>query len=112
MNWKIFKEAFTVYLPNEIKKSWRWWREAHPVLWIIQVVYLIILGCTFYYPIKYGVAVIENSPTIPAKESLDWFIIMLFPFWILGVIGLWIWIGKAISGWIIKKFKIPVNNES
>lgn len=109
MNWKIFKEAFTVYLPNEVKKSWRWWRKAHPVLWVIQIVYLIILGCVFYYPIKYGVTLIESLPTMPAKGSLNWLTIMFFPFWCLGVIGLWIWIGRVISAWIVKKFKIPIN---
>ena len=109
-SWKqAFKDA-PAYLANGISESWAWWKKAHPILWVLQIIYLILLVTTFWFVVTYSVSILEND-VMPAKSSIDFWWIMLTPITQVGTLFLLWGICGKFAKFVINKFNIPNPDE-
>ena len=97
---------------SHLAESWRkgnaYWRAAHPVLWVIEIIYLISLVAVLYFVVTYTTTILEGGAE-PLKNTFDWWWIMMTPITQVGTIFLWFWaFGGAVKHLIIKPFNIPI----
>ena len=109
-SWKQAFKDMPAYIADGFRDLCAYWKAAHPVLWTLQIVYLIILVSVFYFVTTYTVEILE-SDVMPAKTTIDFWWIILTPFTQVGLIIL-VWrLFTRFAEFIVKTFNIPNPDE-
>lgn len=104
--WKQAFKDMPAYIANGFRETCAWWAKAHPVLWVLQIVYLAIFIATFYFVVTYTVNVVEST-TMPPKATFDFWWIAFTPLTQVGTIFLVQGIFSKFAKTVIKTFDIP-----
>lgn len=114
MNWDEVKQTFKdmpAYIADGFRNTCTWWSNAHPALWVIQIVYLAIFIATFYFVVTYTVNIVEGE-AMPPKSTFDFWWIAFTPLTQVGTIFLVQGIFSKIARFIIETFNIPNPDEA
>lgn len=98
------------YIAEGFRDYCAYWGRAHPVLWVIQIVYLILLVATFWFIVTYTVNILE-ADVMPPKASIEFWWIIFTPLTQVGTLFLLWGVCGKFAKYIINTFNIPNPDE-